>query len=105
VHAIVASSLLHQFLQTAPDDPLEVAEAYYRLGVAEAAISRTTWLPETEYFLETAIRAAPDSSHAMNAYTFLEQYVLASYTGSSGTSLPEDVWGRLAELRALVEGR
>jgi hypothetical protein len=104
VHAIVASSLLHQFLQTAPEDPLAEAEAYYHLGVAEAAISRTTWLPETEFFLESAIRAAPGSSHARNAYAFLEQYVLASYTGSSGTSLPDDVLSRLADLRELVEG-
>ena len=105
VHAIVASSLLHQFVQSAPEDELALAEAYYRLGIAESSISRTIWIPETEYFLETAIRVAPQSSHAMNAYTFLEQYVLASYTGSGGTNLPDDVWDRLAELREMVEAQ
>ena len=84
-------------------DDLELAEAYYRLGIAESSISRSIWVPETEYFLETAIRIAPQSSHARNAYTFLEQFVLARYTGSAGTSLPDDVWDRLMELRGLVE--
>lgn len=105
IHAMVASGILHQFVQTAPDDQLALAEAYYRLGIAEAAISRTVWVPETEYFLETAIRVAPQSSHARNAYIFLEQYVLASYTGSAGTKLPDDVWDRLMQLRTLVEQR
>jgi len=103
VHAIVASSLLHRFVQAAPEDELALAEAYYRLGIAESSISRTIWVAETEYFLETAIRIAPRSSHARNAYVFLEQYILASYTGSAGTNLPDDVWKRLMELRALIE--
>lgn len=105
VHAVVASSLLHQFVQTNPEDSVALSEAYYRLGVAEASISRTIWIPETEYFLERAIRAEPTCSHAMNSYTFLEQYVLSSYTGSAGTNLPDDVWDRLAELRELVEAQ
>jgi hypothetical protein len=104
VHAILASSLLLQFVQSAPDDPLQLAEAYYWLGVAETAISNTLWVPEIEYFLETSIRLAPESAFARKAYSFLEQYVLASYTGSAGTNLPDDVWDRLMQLRQLIEG-
>ena len=57
-----------------------LAEAYYLLGVAESFISRTLWMSETEFFLETAIRLAPKSVSARQAYAFLEEYVLIRYT-------------------------
>jgi hypothetical protein len=81
-----------------------LAEAYYLLGVAESYISRTLWISETEFFLETAIRLAPTSGPALQAYAFLEEYVLAQHMGSSGLHLPADVRARLEELRRLVDG-
>ena len=80
------------------------SESLYLLGVAESHISRTLWMPETEFFLETAIRLAPQSVHARKAYTFLEEYILVGHTGSSGLHLPADIQARLAELRRLVNG-
>jgi hypothetical protein len=81
-----------------------LAEAYYLLGVAESYISRSLWVSETAFFLETAIHLAPKSVHARQAYAFLEQYVLAGYTGSAGLHLPADVRVHLAELRRLLDG-
>ena len=102
VHATVASALLHQFVATAPDDVNELGEAYYLLGLAESTISRTIWIPETEFFLEMAIRTAPATETAGAAYAFMEQFVIANYTGAAGTHVPDDVWERLMELGELA---
>lgn len=103
VHALAASARLHLYVQSNPGSPESLAEAYYLLGLAESTISRTMWVPETEFFLEMAIRAAPDTDAARDAYAFLEEYVIANYTGSAGTNVPPDLWDRLIELRAMVE--
>jgi hypothetical protein len=104
VHFVVASSLLHRYVDTSSVTGPPLAEAYYLLGVAESYISRTLWMSETEFFLETAIRLAPTSAPARQAYAFLEEYVLVEHTGSSGLHLPADVRARLTELRRLLDG-
>jgi hypothetical protein len=104
VHFVAASGLLHQYVDTSTVTGAPLAEAYYLLGIAESHISRTLWISETEFFLETAIRLAPQSAHARKAYAFLEDYVLARHTGSSGLHLPADIRAHLAELRQLLNG-
>jgi hypothetical protein len=104
VHFVTASGLLHRYVDTSTVTGTPLAEGYYLLGVAESYISRTLWMSETEFFLETAIRLAPQSVHARKAYAFLEEYVLVGYTGSAGLHLPADIQARLAELRRLVNG-
>src|SRR5215510_7040734 len=59
VHFVVASSLLHRWLTPPPTNTSTLAEAYYLLGITETYISRTSWLSEAPFFLETAIRLAP----------------------------------------------
>ena len=103
VHAVVASALLTQLVESNPQPGADLAEAYYLLGVAESEISRLSWVSEVEYYLESAIRAAPSSPAARNAYLFLEEYVLNAYTGSSGLDMPGDVERRLETLRKLVD--
>ena len=75
---------------------------YYLLGVTEAYISHSAWISETEYFLETTIRQNPRSPFARKAFSFLEDYTLMTYSGTSGLNLPEDVREHLEELRTLV---
>ncbi len=103
VHALLASSLLHQQLETAPPSGAELAELYYLLGLTATRASRSLWLSEAEVYLDTAVRTAPESPTAARAYALLEQEVLAGYTGSAGLQLPEDVDERLRELRSLIE--
>lgn len=103
VHFAFASSLLHRYVENSERPPLQLAEAYYLLGVTESNLSRSSWIPETEFFLEMAIRLAPDSFHAKNAYTFLEEVVTLGYTGSSGVQLPSEVKTQLDDLRRLVD--
>ena len=104
VHFVVASSLLHRFLTTPPTDTRALAEAYYWLGIAETFISRTSRLSEAPFFLETAIRLAPTSPMASQAYDVLNLYILTEYTGSLGTRVPSDVQEHLDELRRLLGG-
>jgi len=102
VQFVVASSLLHSYLDTKPADKSDMAEAFYLLGVSDSYIAVSHWVSETEYFLAQAIRLDPRGPHAINAYNFLEQYIAAGYTGSSGTNIPPDVQEGLDELRRLI---
>jgi hypothetical protein len=111
IHFIAASSLLHRFVESVSDTAARpgspeaeaLAEAYYTLGVIEGHISRSAWPPETELYLETAIRLAPESLHAKKAYLFLEEYLISAYTGSAGASIPSEIEEQLRTLQKLIE--
>jgi hypothetical protein len=102
VQYIAASAILHRYLAAHPEPSTEAGEAYYLLGLAELHINRDYWVSQADFFLETAIRTAPRSKFARDAYALLEQETLLGYTGSAGLQLPEDVRRHLAELRALA---
>jgi hypothetical protein len=103
VYALMASSLLHQYLNAATLSDGELAEAYYLLGLTETRASRSLWLSEADVYLETSVRSSPGSPDAAKAYELLEQETLAGYTGSAGLQLPEDVAARLEELQSLID--
>jgi len=103
VQNIVASSVLHRYLDAKPPAKRDEAEAYYLLGVAEAQIGEPYWVPQADFYLETAIRLAPREPFAEPAYALLEEQTLLIYTGSSGVHAPESVTKHLQELRALVD--
>lgn len=102
VDLVTASGILQQYLASSGPDPSKVVEAYYLLGVAEAFISRSHWISETEFFLETSIRMDPKAPTAYKALAFLEEYIVLGHTGSSGTHVPPEVRANLDELRNLV---
>ena len=104
VYFIVASSLLHRYVNTGTESKPKLAEAYYYLGVAESYVPRTSWISETEFLLETAIRLAPTSPYGKKAFAFLEEYLIVGYSGSSGLHLPSDVKRRLDDLRQITQG-
>jgi tetratricopeptide (TPR) repeat protein len=103
VHYVVASSVLHRLLDAGPLPPAERSEAYYLLGVCELHIGDTFWVSQADFYLETAVRAAPAAPSADLAYALLEEALLESYTGSSGVNVPDSVARRLDALRALVD--
>ena len=70
----------------------------------QARSGRATWVPETESYLEAAIRLAPDTEWAEKAYLLLEEYTVLGYGGFSGTQLAPEVDRRLSELRSLLDG-
>ena len=101
VYDLVASSMLHRIVDAAPVGDPRLAEAYYRLGVIEARSVDSYWVPQTEFHLEAAIRAAPDGPFAERAYALLEEYVLLGHGGPEG--LPDEVTANLAALRVLLD--
>jgi hypothetical protein len=104
VDFVVASALLNRAIND--DKKLsknERAQAYYLLGTTESVIGRSAWLSQTDYYFESAIRTAPQSKFAKQAYEALEQQVVLEYSGSAGTSVPEDVDANLKELKHLIE--
>jgi len=103
VHDLVASGLLHRRVTALGAPSPESAEAYYLLGVTELRIGSSYWLTEPESYLEAAIRAAPGSPPARQAYAVLEESTLTGYTGAAGEGeLPPEVASWLAELRRLA---
>jgi hypothetical protein len=96
-----ASGLANRYVEEGEPRLEELSEAYYWLGFIEMRVGRAFWPSEGEYFLEAAIRVAPGSDTAEQAYELLEELVAVGYSGTSGQAAPEDVQLRLAELRRL----
>jgi tetratricopeptide (TPR) repeat protein len=109
VYDLAASSLLLRWIdarekgdRSAQD--LELAEAYYELAVIEDRTAFSIWAPQTDVYMEAAIRAAPSGPLARRAYARVEEQLLTELGATSPAGLPEAERARLAELNALVEG-
>lgn len=98
-----ASAVLLNYINAAKSRDESVAEAYYLLGVCEAMTSHSLWLSQSEFYLESAIRIAPKTVFAKEAYSMLEEQIILGYTGSSGTNIPEDVQDNLIQLKGLLK--
>jgi hypothetical protein len=83
--------------------PEQRAEAYYLLGLIETRIGHVYWLSQAEAYLETAIRLAPGQPLASDAYTLLDEFLVAGYSGSGGTNVPPDIQAKLDRLRRIAE--
>lgn len=103
VDYVTATTLLHRFIETGPEDDLEVAEAYYLMGVAESRVTRSYWISETDFLLEQAIRKAPKSEIAKQAYEFLAEYTISGHLETSAREVSPELRANLEELRALIE--
>jgi hypothetical protein len=102
VELVAASGALQRYLASTEPTPAKASEAYYLLGVTEAYISRSHWVSETEFFLETSIRMDPKSPTARKAFALLDEYIRLGYSGSAGTHIPPDVRAKLNELHELI---
>jgi hypothetical protein len=105
VYDIAASSLLLGLIEEGGAERGRLAEAYYLLGVVEARSVDSYWLPQAEHHLEAAIRLAPGSPAAADAYALLEEYVVVGFGGANEEALPRDAWERLRELDQLIRAR
>lgn len=105
VSDLALSASLRELVSSTDGDvtPEDLAEAYYMLGVLEA---RTTGLysalPNMERFWEAAIRTAPDSPYAVEAYALLEEYAATTFSGDLPFERTDETFARLAELRSLI---
>ncbi|MCO4771838.1 MAG: hypothetical protein KDA24_17535 [Deltaproteobacteria bacterium] len=104
VNWIGATALLHRVVDGEQSKSPAMAEAWYLLGVAEARIGHSPWLSQPEYYLETAVRTAPETQFAKDALAHLEWHVAVQYTGSGGENVPPEVQAELEKLRGLIDG-
>jgi len=97
-----ASGILHRAVAEGELRGTDLAEAWYLLGLVETRIGRSFWLSQAEAFLETAIRTAPGTRVAEQAFAVLEDFLVAGFSGSGGTDIPPDIAAKLDELMALA---
>jgi tetratricopeptide (TPR) repeat protein len=103
IHYLVASAILNRYVHDHPDHGQDVAEAYYLLGITESLLGHSFWLSRSEFYLESAIRLAPNAPFAAKAFDLLEQSYTASFSGSGGTHIPDDINNLLAELQRIMK--
>ncbi len=102
IHYLLASSLLQEYVGKEPKGKA-AAEAYLLLGFTETMTRHSLFVSQNENYYETAIRSAPGSKFAEDAYQQLEEAIMFEYSGSAGLDLPDDVRTRLKELKALSQ--
>jgi hypothetical protein len=82
VYDLAAGSVLLRWIDTREKgargaQDLELASAYYELGVIEDRTAFSIWAPQTDAYMEAALRAAPSGPLAHRAYgASLEQHAL-----------------------------
>jgi hypothetical protein len=102
-----ASALLHQYVdeQAAagrkPD--ADLARAFWLLGVIEDRTVSSGTFPQTEAYMEAALRAAPRGPYAQRAYERIEEAMLVDYGAMRLDELPETARARLTELTRVLE--
>jgi tetratricopeptide (TPR) repeat protein len=100
---IAGITVLHRYLDSRPTDDVGIAGAYYLLGIAESYIARSYWISETPFLLEKAIRLAPKSDVARQAYAFLDHYTHSDQGVTPARPVTPDLETNLEELRKLIE--
>jgi hypothetical protein len=109
VYDLAASSLLLRWIDAREQgdrkaEDLELATAYYELAVIEDRTAFSIWAPQTDVYMEAALRAAPTGPLAKRAYARVEEQMLTELGATSLDALPDPERARLAALRALIDG-
>ena len=86
----------------APD--LELARSFWLLGVLEERTTAPDWFPQTEVYMEAALRSAPGSEVAERAFERIEESLLVDYGALRTADLPEAARLRLERLEPLTRG-
>ncbi len=109
VYDLAASSVLLRWIDAREKgdrkaQDLELATAYYELGVVEDRTAFSVWAPQTDVYMEAALRAAPAGPLARRAYARIEEQMLTELGATSVAGLPDPERKRLTELRGLLDG-
>jgi hypothetical protein len=96
-----AITLLHEALQKIEAAPTR-AEILFQLATAYEILRPRVQETLHERLYEACIRGVPHTPRSDSCYRRLERSVIAGFTGSSGTHLPEEERKRLLELWGLA---
>jgi hypothetical protein len=107
VYDLAASGLLLRWIDARSRQPLagedaELAAAYYELGVIEERTAYSFWIPQTDAYMEAALRAAPHGPMARRAYARVEEQLLLDFGATTAAGLPAAERTRLERLSALM---
>ena len=96
-----ATPLIHQMLQTAPDGR-SAQDGLLLAGLSYEALQTLSIDDFHDLYYQACIRKVPHTPTAALCYRRYEQSTYFGYTGSAGTSLPEDIKLNLSELQELA---
>lgn len=100
VYFLRASARLHELLEKFPKSTSR-AKAYDMLGMTYDALRDLRVDGLHDLYYELCIYEEPHSEIAMKCYSKLEGSIVRSFTGSAGTSMPQDIRDKLKDLQKL----
>jgi hypothetical protein len=98
------TALIHDQLEAGTLKAAERPRALYLLGFAYLQVPLFFAEDWAEIYLERCINEFPGSEEAKRSYRAYRDHVLDDYTGTGGTSLPDDIKLHLEGLRAKAYG-
>jgi hypothetical protein len=102
IRRLRASALLHRLLEQPGGPSPAKGQALYLLGQIYHRINHHLFFRFGEMYLKACIHGYPKTKVAKDCYQALEQAVTEGYTGSAGTSIPEDEQVELSQLKRLA---
>lgn len=102
IYYLRATSIIHEMLQKYPQGKFS-AEAFLMAGLSYEALRDLNIWSLHEIYYAGCIHKQPHSSLAQNCYRFYEESIYLGYTGSGGSSLPDDELQRLDVLEKLAQ--
>ncbi len=99
---LYTSGLIFHFINTHKESEVTPGLLYW-LAICDNHLSQTYFFSLTDLYLKECIKRFPRSSTANKCYNELESMTIDSYTGSSGTNLPEDVLEELQKYKKMLK--
>jgi hypothetical protein len=104
VTQLYVSGLLLEFLNTNKNSKL-VPDVLYQLAIVESSLSKNFFFSLSDMYLKACMLQFPQAPVAVKCYEMYEEETTLSYTGSAGTSIPEDIQSELNFLKKLVKNK
>jgi len=102
VRHLRSTALLHDFLQSSPDDP-RAAEALYLIGRSYNELGEIGMWSLHEFYYVACIDKAPHTPIAESCYKAYDESMVLGYSGSAGINIPKAVRDHLARLKAKAQ--
>lgn len=101
VHYLKVSGILYQYLQLHPNSSA-APDMLYWLAICDKGLSNNFFFSLGDIYLRECVIRYPSTAIAKDCYNEYEQETVLSYSGSSGTHMPDEVKRDLDRLKALI---
>ncbi|MCO5143353.1 MAG: hypothetical protein M9962_09715 [Oligoflexia bacterium] len=102
IRRLRASVLFHKILEDKSATQQQKGEALYYLGKIYSITSSNLFFRFGELYLKACIQENKKTEIAQKCYVSLESIVIDGYSGSAGTSVPEDEKNELSRLKTMA---